>query len=111
MVLRGKRITVTVADIAEANAALGKGLPRSQSCPVAIAARRSLRRRHVIVVASMIFVGDARGRCACEFGSPWEATKFVMDFDAGRGVKPFSFRLGEGRASSARYEDIFFEGA
>lgn len=85
-------IDVTEADIAEAKRLIAEGLTkRSKCCPIALAASRAFGRPLA-----------ATWQCICQHYTagppkefvidlPPEASRFVLDFDSGRPVAPFSF--------------------
>jgi len=87
-------ITVTQADI-------NSGVQRSCSfCPVALAAKRKLRRKNIAVGSDTIFAGSiVKDKYRRQLLLPAEATAFILAFDRGQGgraaMKPFTFTAQE----------------
>ena len=79
-------ISVTAKDIAEANKRLVDGMQRICNCPVSLAIERKTGKR-----TSVCFF--ALGAYISISELPRKAQDFIEDFDLGKPVKPFSFKL------------------
>ena len=81
MTPKPKTIKVTREDIS-------KGMPlESDACPISLAIKRTMKVKRVDVSAYEITVGSTK------MSIPRSAKRFMLDFDDGRPVKPFSFQL------------------
>ncbi len=59
----------------------------SYNCPIAMAIKRAFGNSHVVSVYKNISIDGEI------YPTPKSAFKFITDFDAGKPVKPFRFRL------------------
>lgn len=67
---------------------INRGMPEhGDKCPIALAIRGKVRWKSVYVDPGVIEVGCSSGR------PPKKVSKFIRRFDAGKKVRPFSFRL------------------
>ncbi|KKN77049.1 hypothetical protein LCGC14_0363880 [marine sediment metagenome] len=81
------KITVTEEDIRQGEWSRDRSEPRTMSCPVARAARRiwpeARVSHHTILHGGLASFGSSY--------LPQKATRFIMQFDGRKPVKPFSF--------------------
>lgn len=67
---------------------------RACACPVALAIKRRTSRECEVAGRYMIFRSDINTK----YDLPTPVRKFVVDFDTGKPVKPFSFELDLGQS-------------
>ena len=78
-------------EIAVTQAEIDRGERASAAnCPVALALKKHLTDPHVTVTSTQY--RNERGDW-CRMENPDAVTRFVLDFDAGRPVKPFTFTI------------------
>jgi len=82
-----KTITVTAKDIQKATDLIAADGPRTECCPIALAAKRVFRKR---VRVSYETITVARHKY---FDLPPHAAHFIEKFDNGLYVEPFSFEV------------------